>query len=159
MARRTEFFVHPLLYDALSGGFYPNSDPGGPKHTLGRLAYAAFQKGKVVTGKTDGVLDARRSGYLYNPSWAPTVDIDIFCDGTNRVRRLSKLFLVARHNDEPGKIAAELIIDHDLKTSSSPHAITIYDSAGTNTHVLDLATIGDTQLFVAQRAQQFFESI
>lgn len=157
MIQSPELFVHPLFYDALSGGFYPNSDPGGPRHTLGRLAYAAFQKGEPMIGEAD-CLDTARSAFLYNPSWAPRIEADIFCDNANYVHLLSKLFLVARHADTD-KIAAELIIDHDVPIDSSPHAITISDASGTSTYELDLATIGNTQLLVAQRAQQFFDAV
>jgi hypothetical protein len=51
-----------LFYDALSGEFYPATDPKHRAHTLGRLCVATFQKGERTNAEPDK--------YRYAPSWA-----------------------------------------------------------------------------------------
>lgn len=67
--------MRPLYYDALSGEFTPPEDPLNRQHTLGRLAYATFAKGDIVTGSSDQVLCV-----CYEPSWAPPVASVVECN-------------------------------------------------------------------------------
>jgi hypothetical protein len=53
------------FYDALSGLFWPPSDPKGREHTLGRLMTATFARGQVTMPHSD--IERR----AYTPSWAP----------------------------------------------------------------------------------------
>lgn len=65
--------VKPLFYDVLSGEFVPATDPTKRKHTLGRLAFAAVQKGEALQ-----VEDHRRD-FEYEPSWAPGILVTAAC--------------------------------------------------------------------------------
>jgi hypothetical protein len=71
--QENELFLRPLFYDALSREFTPLSDPERRSHTLGRLAYAAFVKGDVVTTGFPQQIEGGWSK-VYSPSWAPNVN-------------------------------------------------------------------------------------
>ena len=65
----TRLFTDALFYDALSGEFTSQPD-NQQKHTLGRLACAAFAKGARRINRES---DLPRLACDYTPSWAPHV--------------------------------------------------------------------------------------
>lgn len=69
-----DLHIRPLFYDALSGEFYPQTDKRGGKHTLGRLAVAAFTKGSYRPSRET---NPSYSIFSYRPSWAPSVKAEV----------------------------------------------------------------------------------
>lgn len=60
-----ELVNHSYFMDALSGDFYPPTDPRHRKHTLGRLLLGTIEKGSVENP------NSHREIRTYEPSWAP----------------------------------------------------------------------------------------
>lgn len=78
--------IHPLFADVLSGEFRPPSDDQQRTHQLGRLAYAAYEKGDLATPSWRE--RTGRKKYVYTPSWASSVlaaaEIDYDFDSCQR---------------------------------------------------------------------------
>lgn len=73
------FLIDPLFHEALSGEFYPQTDPHGRAHTLARLSIATVTKG-----------EREKSGdqtyFAYHPSWAPNMTTSVECTNVNNER-------------------------------------------------------------------------
>lgn len=69
-------YVRPLFGDAISGEFVPSCDAQMRKHTLGKLMYAAVDKGEHAI---NDIAYPHYSVFRYQPSWAPNTRVKIEC--------------------------------------------------------------------------------
>lgn len=152
------FTINPLVYDALSGGFIPESDPERT-HTLGRLLVASFLKGtySLDTPEPDeGVIVFSQS--VYTPSWAKHVTVTTGCALIPRAEDdpLHHFFdaelIINSGNNEPTKLyvcdQSVGVIGGLLLTATNSRDYTLPLELGHDTN--------DVQLTVTQAARAFF---
>lgn len=146
----------PLFYDALSGEFAPRSDPLKRKHTLGRLAVAAVQKGEVQEQ------DDSMCMFQYEPSWAAGVVAVATCStgimtysGSDEIAvpRLTAISLVN------SSINTELSVYEDQRYPEGRMELVIVENETPFVGMsLELGPdIASTRKTIAARAQYFFD--
>lgn len=155
--RRLIPHIHPLFYDVLAGEFSPPTDPRRRSHTLGRVAYAAYTRGQLVTGSIEGAIDhfTRHPAALHRLSWAPAnALVSGSACGDNGVH-MRRLLLTSDR-------ARTFMVEHHLpEGEGDDDTISIVDRAGEQR--FDLTSGPDglavARLAITQRAQEFFNSI
>jgi hypothetical protein len=138
--------VKPLFYEALSGEFYSSTDELNGPHTLGKLAVAAFKKGKEVMVADDA------SRFEYRPSWASNVLVDASFGNVGNLCILHELDLAT---------SARRISFLNHPTPPSGEFMTVLTGGGNNTNFdlelnEELAIAGS---FVTSMAIDFFQQI
>ena len=83
-------YIGFTFQEALNGEFFAPRGTEQCLHSLGRLANATFLKGK----KTEVGDQGDTSQFLYTPSWAPGVKVELLCDTEDDVHGLSDITLV-----------------------------------------------------------------
>lgn len=138
-------FIRPLLYDALSGEFQPNTDTLKHSPSLGRLAVESYQKGtRVPTVDMQGTRRVR-----YNPTWAPvTVE-----SGWKRMNQDNLSLSHLAITDGNG---------HQIKFEDQPHNDRLFIVQGIDSFYLPLGLgeeLDHAQVTATEKAQTFFDSI
>lgn len=152
--KRPELMVTPLFYDLLSGEFKPLSDADGRTHTLGRLSFAAYQKGDI-SDVEDHEREAIQPGgsleaYRYSPSWAPNVEATAITRTESPSRHTTRFMTAIALRDEQNGHSEVIAADVQGLTATIPGVAEPVS--------LELgADLVSHQELVAQFAQEFFD--
>jgi len=141
--------INPLFYDALSGEFsLANCEE---EHTLGRLAIACFQNGKITEQKAarNKIITALE----YSPSWSPDTTVEAYTVETPVISdqsvKLSSVSLA--RTGKTGLSIMELAESAD----NNPRVIAIGDF-GIIDGALNLISVANMRKFIASKAALLF---
>lgn len=163
MPKNPSIKTDPALYEVLGAPFFPDSDPSGDWHTLGRLAYAGIRWGEHldtphITTPEGGMY---KDGYRLTPKWAPRAiattlaSTDILSNVT-----LQGIHLADAEASENTLMVYRLPQGHH----AHPRVQLIYTGSGepfqlaTSPEALP-AEFLEAQLAIAGAAKQFFDSL
>lgn len=160
---RPNLVINPLFYEALSGEFLPPSDLEKRAHTLGRLAYAAFLKGKQILPHAPAGR-AQTAYFRYKPSWAPTVEAELDCELYGNLYVARSFDITNREKPLQEWPDSVMIVDSlDQIDSPSLFLQDLINDDGGEAWMSDLApkskSLDNFRTIVAESAQNFFNHL